>query len=423
MTRRLLILAYDFPPRGTTSVIRITKYVRYLTEFGWRPVVIAAAVRSGFRDDALLAQLPPDLEVIRVANPFAPGSAPSGVHSSAPSFKARTRQQLRRLMVPDAQMLWVPGAVQAATRRLARGDIDALMTTAPPYSVHIAGLLVKQHNSQVPWLMDLRDIWSENPAITNLVNYKLQRACELLCLRHADHVTTATDGQRLLLERNLGLSAERASTITNGFDSADLPQSSNATARPNQALRITYLGSIIGTRASATQGLFAALERLSSSGVTALDVQVRLIGIFDPVIYSWAQPFEANGMVQVVPFMPQSQAYAEMVASDVLLLIASDDREGRLSHPNKLFEYFAVGRPVLAIAPEGDISRLVCESNVGTSVLPSDVDGIEGALQRLIHEHKLGGELVLPTNAKQFARFERRELARQLANRLDQLVS
>jgi glycosyltransferase involved in cell wall biosynthesis len=225
------------------------------------------------------------------------------------------------------------------------------------------------------------------------------------------------------LERSLGLPPERASTITNGFDSADIPQSTNAAARPDQALHITYLGSIIGTRATAAQGLFAALARLASSGITAANVQVRLIGIFDRAIYSWAQPFEASGMVQVLPFMPQSQAYAEMVASDVLLLIASDDREGQLSHPNKLFEYFAVGRPVLAIAPEGDISRLVRDANVGEAVSPSDVDGIEAVLRRMIREHKVGGERVLQTHANQFARFERRELTRQLANRLDRLVS
>jgi glycosyltransferase involved in cell wall biosynthesis len=150
---------------------------------------------------------------------------------------------------------------------------------------------------------------------------------------------------------------------------------------------------------------------------------VRLIGIFDPVIYGWAQSLEASGLVQLLPFVPQSHAYAEMAASDVLLLITSDDREGRLSHPNKLFEYFAMGRPVLALAPEGDIPRLVREANVGEAIPPRDVDAIVATLNRLIREHKAGQAQALQTSVEQFARFERRELARQLAECLDKLVS
>jgi hypothetical protein len=44
-------------------------------------------------------------------------------------------------------------------------------------------------------------------------------------------------------------------------------------------------------------------------------------------------------------------------------------------------------------------------------------------LNRLIREHKAGQAQALQTSVEQFARFERRELARQLAERLDKLVS
>jgi glycosyltransferase involved in cell wall biosynthesis len=416
--RRVLILAYDFPPRGATGVIRVTKFVRYLPEFGWQPVVVAAAVRGGMLDEALLAQLPPELETIRVENRFAPGNAVAGRHAARPSLRARIRQQMRRLFIPDPQLLWVPGVLRATAQRLARGDVDALMTTAPPYSVHVAGLWLKRRFPHLPWLMDLRDIWSENPVIPNLLSYKLHRAWEWACLSHADLVTTATDGQRRLIERSFAVPPGRISTITNGFDPADLP----ALAPPphSATLRLTHVGSLVGNRAAATKGLFDALTLLAAQGITADDLQVRLVGVFDPEIYHWSAVLLERGLVQLVPFVPYAEAVAEMTAAQVLLLITADDREGRLSHPNKLFEYFALGRPILALTPEGDVARLIREAEAGVAVPPLASEQIVVALHRLLAEHR-AGQLGIAANPSRFARFERRELTRQLAERLDTL--
>lgn len=418
--RRILILCYDFPPRGATGVIRITKFVRYLPEFGWQPVVVAAAVKGGMRDDSLLAQLPRDLEVIRIENPFAPASGGLEAHSAQPTWKARLRRRMRRLFIPDPQILWAPFAVQTAVKRINEGDIAALLTTAPPYSVHMAGLWLKRRFPTIPWLMDLRDIWSENPEIPDVLTYKLQRACERACLNAADQITTATDGQRCLIQDQFGVPDARIVTITNGYDSADL--SPNAPPPNHHPLRITHVGSIIGNRAAATRGLWVALDRLVARGLTADDLQVRLVGVFAPEIYAWTEVLVARGVVQLAPFVPQAEAYAEMAAADVLLLLTSDDREGRLSQPNKLFEYFAMNRPVLAITPPGDVARLVREADAGVTVAPRDVDGIVAAITMLLDQHHNGALNRMAADGR-FARFERRELTRQLAARLDVLVA
>jgi glycosyltransferase involved in cell wall biosynthesis len=418
--RRVLILAYDFPPRGATGVLRITKFVRYLPDFGWQPVVVAAAVRGGMLDEALLAQLPPDLEVVRVDNPFAPGDAIAARHTARPSLRARLRRRLRRAFIPDAQLLWAPAAVRAAAQRIDQGDIAALLTTAPPYSVHVAGLWLKRRFPHLPWLMDLRDIWSENPAIPDPLTYKLQRAWEQTCLRHADHVTTATEGQRALIVRALDVPGDRITTITNGFDPADFPMV--APAEPSRTLRLTHTGSLVGNRAAAARGLFEALTLLVAQGVTADDLVVRLVGVCDSEVYHWAEPFVAQGIVQLAPFTPYAGAIAEMAAAHVLLLITADDREGQVSHPNKLFEYFALRRPILALTPEGDVARLVREAGVGLAVPPLATSQIVDALRMLLADHRAGTLNQARTQGTRFTRFERRELTRQLAARLDTLA-
>ncbi|WP_081752481.1 glycosyltransferase [Kallotenue papyrolyticum] len=419
-TRRVLILAYDFPPRGATGVVRVAKFVRYLPEFGWQPVVVAATARGGLRDEGLLRQLPPDLEIVRVDNPLAPRASLLAAHRAQPSLRARLRRALRQAVVPDAQIVWALRAARVAARRLARGDIAAIFSTAPPFSVHMAALVLKRRLPALPWIMDLRDIWSEHPTITSLLQYRLQRACEGACLRAADHVVTATAGQRALLLTAFGLPAQRITTITNGFDPADLPPLAPPPARPE--LCLTYVGSIVANRAAATRGFFAALTQLMARGITPADLQVRLIGIFDPQIYAWAAPLTQAGLVQLRPFVPQAAAYAEMAAADVLLLLAADDREGRLSHPNKLFEYWGMGRPMLALVPDGDVARLVRDSGTGLTVAPGDVDGIVVALERLLAEHR-AGTLTGQLDPERLRPFERRELTRRLAALLDAVTA
>jgi glycosyltransferase involved in cell wall biosynthesis len=422
--RRVLILCYDFPPRGSTSVLRVTKFVRYLPQFGWQPVVVTAAVRGGMRDEALLAQLPTDLEALRVENRFTAGAVEPSTASAAsagrPALRARLRRSLRAAFIPDPQILWVPAAVQTASARIRQGDIAALLTTAPPFSVQLAGLWLKRRFPALPWIMDMRDIWSENPAIASPPIYKLQRAAERWCVEHADRIITATDGQRRLIEQSFGLPAARLRTITNGFDPLDVPQL--APAQTRTALRLTYVGSIIGTRAAAAAGFFAALRALAAGGVTAQQLEVRLIGIFDPSIHAWAAPLVEQGIVQLLPFMPYADAYAEMAAADALLLTTSDDREGRLSHPNQLFEYFAVGRPLLALTPPGDVARLVQEAGVGVVASPGATNQIVAALRELLAEHQAGRLRRFAPNDPRFARFERQALTAQLAAELDELT-
>lgn len=417
--RRVLILAYDFPPRGAAGALRVTKFARYLPEFGWQPIVVAATVEGGMRDDGLLAELPPGLEVMRVRNPLTRRSHHSSAQSAtAPRPGARSR--LRRFFIPDPQVVWVPGAVQAATVRLRRGDIDAFITSAPPHSDNIAGLWLKRRFRQLPWVLDLRDMWSDSPGITDPMIYKLNRLCEQPCLHHANHIVVVSDGLRALLQRNYAIPTDRISTITNGFDAEDIPQDKPEAS--HEPLRLSYVGSIVDTRVDAARGFFEALRSLVAEGINSDDLEVRLVGVFAPEIWQLAEPLLEQGIVKTSPFVPHSEAVAEMASADVLLLLVPEDRERRITYTSKVFEYFAVGRPILALAPEGDLTQLIRSTGAGTTLSPGDVPGISRAIRSMIEQHKNGTLPRFPRNDPRFARFERRTLTESLARILDQLV-
>jgi glycosyltransferase involved in cell wall biosynthesis len=428
--RKVLLLTYDFPPRGATGVFRVTKFACYLPEFGWQPVVVTAAGNGGVRDDALLRELPPDIEVLRVPHPFAKNVYHRG--SEAPRMdrkqhgdgrESRTvqlRQFVRRFLVPDPQVLWLPMAVQVASARLWRGDIAAMLSTSPPHSIQLGGWWLKQRFPDLPWVMDLRDVWSDSPTIRDSLTYKLNRALERRCLETADQTVVVTEAMRRLLQREYDLPAERIATITNGFDAADIQPQQPA---GHAGLQLAYVGTIIGTRAPAARGLFEAIQRLADRGVSRDMLVLRCYGQFDPQVHAWAEPLIERGVVELHPFVPHAAALAAMAAADALLLLMTDDWEGRIAVPNKLYEYLAVGRPVLALAPPGEVTRLVEMHSMGTAVLPSDVDAIVVALDAMMAQQQAGTLQRFHANDPRLERFERRELTRRLAALLDGMVT
>src|SRR5262245_60695384 len=66
--RRVLVLAYYFPPVGGAGVQRTLRFVKYLEPLGWDTSVISTRSRAyGARDESLLAEVPVSTRVRRTA--------------------------------------------------------------------------------------------------------------------------------------------------------------------------------------------------------------------------------------------------------------------------------------------------------------------------------------------------------------------
>ena len=79
---RVLFLAYHFPPLGGPGTQRSIKFATHLPGLDHVPLVITGPGSSNEhwepRDDTLLAELPPEVEVVRLRGPV-PTAAPGPV--------------------------------------------------------------------------------------------------------------------------------------------------------------------------------------------------------------------------------------------------------------------------------------------------------------------------------------------------------
>lgn len=411
--RRVLMLAYFFPPLGGAGVQRTLKYTRYLPEYGWDASVVTTAARSyPVVDESLLGEIPDAVRVVRASEPalFARGLAK--LASLFDLLGLDTGVRLTRW--PDGMLGWAPAALWAALREIRSVRHDVLYSTSSPYTAHLVALLAHRLTG-IPWVADFRDEWSRNPHVHDAppMVAALDRRAECAVTRRATRVVAAADYFEIA-----GVSPNDLVTISNGVDEADLPaqRSSAELGDGSEHLRLCFVGTLYGDRDAVP--VLAALKRLVESG--SLDperVELRIVGNV------WIEDLYAEASVQVstTGYVDHGRALEEMAASDALLLYVSQQS---LAPGGKLWEYLASERPILCVTRADNLAaRLVREYDAGFCAEPDDPAGIEEAIMELYRRWQ-AGELREPTTARAptLERYSRRSLAGRLADVLNQAV-
>ena len=232
MNKRVLIICYYWPPAGGPGVQRWVKFIKYLPNFGIEPVVLIPENPSyPFQDDTLINEISPDLslfklpikEPYKLANIFGEKSKRLSSGIINPSNKQSLIERLLlfirgNFFIPDARIMWVNSAYKKAKTLIKNFNIDTVITTGPPHSIHLIGHKLK-NNCNVSWISDFRDPWTAIGYHNKLKLLSFARArhrkLEALILNSCDKiiVTSPATKQEFQSKTNTPISI-----ITNGYD-------------------------------------------------------------------------------------------------------------------------------------------------------------------------------------------------------------
>jgi glycosyltransferase involved in cell wall biosynthesis len=395
--------------------------LRHLPDFGYGARVLTTSAFGGREEEGVLRAWEPLKAYRWLFNREArDGRAPSTVRTRPGLLRRLGRQCL----VPDLQLTWVPFALWRGLRALHRDKYDLLYSSYPPASAHLLGLLLKGHTG-LPWVADFRDSWIYDPLDPALSASPYRRACEArleeAVIRCADAVVVATEAVADHLRQSYPEAASRVRVVTNGFEPAEFTR----TAPPpfDGPLRIAHTGSFSISHPQRTpQPLFAALESLLAVDSTwAQRLQLELVGLLSPEEERAAQDLVDAGILQLAGPQERAAALACQQRAHVLLLVDHVRPWPATNVPGKLYEYLAAERPVLALAGEGMVERLVRELDLGVFARADDPVAIRSALESLyarFRQQALGVRL----DPRVLRRYHRRELTRELAQIFDGLV-
>ena len=424
---RLLVITYYWPPSGGAGVQRCLKFVKHLGYFNVEPTVItvdAAEATYPVRDESLLAEVPPDVRVIRTktSEPFESYKKLTGRAVPYGGFanegKPGPVQQVLRfvrgnLFIPDPRRGWNRHALAAVEKLLAAGEqFDAVLTSSPPHSTQLIGLELKRRHG-LRWLADLRDPWTDIYYYKDLHHTRLaawlDARYERQVLSQADAVlVTSPETKRLFLAKLPDLPAAKFQVLPNGYDESDFGQPSRP---PRECLRITHTGTI--TELYHIDGLLRAVAACAAAHPD-VPLRLRFVGQVSAQLRGQIEAVGLLPATEFIAFVPHDKSVEYLLESTVLLLAIPDVPRNFGILPGKVFEYLAANKPILCVGPAGsDADHLLQECGAGQALPYQDFTLMQQTLEALFTQWRLHSNLDLP--AVSHSRYSRRGLTGELA--------
>jgi galactitol-specific phosphotransferase system IIB component len=372
---KLLIITYYWPPAGGPGVQRWLKFVKYLPDFGIQPVVYIPENPTYPIVDENLLQEVSDKAIILKQKIFEPYQLASflsknktkkmnsGIipNQKKQSFLDKVFLWIRgNLFIPDARFFWVKPSVSYLEKYIVENNIDTIVTSGPPHSLHLIGLELK-HKLDVKWFADFRDPW------TTIGYHKSLRLSETAAQKHkelesqvlntADTIIVTSKTTKSEFE---ALTRKPIAVITNGFDVEKVEK------QPlDSKFSLAHIGSFLSARNP--QFLWESLvELIAEIPDFKSHLEIKLIGAVSQEVLDSITTFGLNDYLNNLGYVSHEEAIAHQRRSQVLLLIEIDSEETKSIIPGKLFEYMVSNRPIIAIGPNGsDFAQIITETNTG----------------------------------------------------------
>jgi glycosyltransferase involved in cell wall biosynthesis len=431
---KVIILTYYWPPAGGAGVQRWLKFVKYLREFGWEPVVYTALNgEMPVIDHSLEKDVPPNLEVIRtpiwepysIYKRFIGRKKDDRINASflSENKKAGTAEKISvwirgNFFIPDARRFWIKPSIKYLSDYIQKNKIRHIISSGPPHSMHMIALGLKKKFPDLKWIADFRDPWTNIDFYEKLMLGKTadkkHHDMEMSVLQNADDVIsigkTMSDEFAEMYRRAGGKQTSKFKVITNGYDEEDI---SKTQLEKDKKFSIAHIGTLVKDRNPDV--LWKVLgELIKENDTFEKQLEIKLVGKIDIFVKEELERYGLDKYVRKIDYLPHNEVIAEQQRSKVLLLLVNNTKNAKGILTGKFFEYMAAGSPVLAIGPpDGDLAEIIKETGVGLISDFNDKEGLKKNVLALFEGHSV------QRNEKAVKRYSRRSLTRDLATLLN----
>jgi glycosyltransferase involved in cell wall biosynthesis len=433
--KKVLIIAYYWPPSGGSGVQRWLKFAKYLHLYGWQPIIVTPKHGTApYYDETLLADVHVDTIVYKTATlePFAlynmlqlkKKDAPVpvgmiGIKDSKKFYHKLSSWIRANLFVPDARKGWVPYAIKGAEKAISEHNIAAIVTTGPPHSTHLAGLALKKKYN-IPWLADLRDPWTNIYYNKTLPRTSATKAKDLKLetkvLQTADAVSVVSYG----MEEEFKDRAKNIYVVFNGYDEQDIPAIYD---QPTEKFELCHVGNFFPYMD--VPALWQTLASLCAQRDDFRRVlRLNFTGLLDPVVHRNIVEAGLGEHLYLPGAVNHKKATETMAKANLLLFVIPNIENNALVVTGKIFEYLACRSEILPIGNvNSNVAGILRHCNANQMVDYND----GAAMQKIIIDafknwlnNKGKSPKSLSTSVENYSR---RALTRSISDILNQIAS
>ena len=413
----MLIISYYWPPSGGPGVQRWLKFVKYLPKFNIEPILfIPKNANYPLLDKSLSDDVNKDLKVIQFPITEISGFLPkfkflNSVRSGNIS-KPHNQSLLQKiiffirgnLFIPDMKIFWKSSSVNFLSDYLPKNNIDTIITTGPPHSVHLIGLELKR-KLNINWISDFRDPWVK---LNYLNRFHLLPFSQKSHISLRNKVLINSNAVIVTSERLKDLFSNITSNIykiTNGFDY--IIKENNL----DNKFSISHIGSLYPERNP--KFLWDSLEELFE-GSFKKDLQINFIGNTSEKIKKELSRRKFHNHVRFYDYVDYNRALELMCSSQALLMIEVNDEESSYAIPGKLFDYLNSKRPIISIGPNiSEVSEILNNTNSGRFFNYHDKRNLKLYINQLYKSYKNGTNII--SDKSKIDMFKRINLTKKLS--------
>ena len=289
-------------------------------------------------------------------------------------------------------------------------QIDTIVTTGPPHSLHLIGLKLKQKHA-IKWVADFRDPWTQIGYHKKLkLSYfaqKKHKKLETTVLQTADEIVVTSFKTKTIFSE---LTTRPITVLTNGFD-FEITNDSTLDSK----FTLSHIGSLLEGRNPYI--LWTVLSDLiKDSDEFASVFQLNFIGSVSAEVMDAVRIYGLENYINNIGYVPHNEALDYQKKTQLLLLIEENSKETEYIIPGKLFEYMASKRPIIAIGPQAsDIEKILNQTRSGSYFRYDEA----AALRTLLLEHFDAYKTQqLNVDSKGLEGYSRKSLTQQLAQKL-----
>lgn len=373
--RSALLITYYWPPAGGAGVHRWLRMSRYFKENKVNLHVYCPQDAAWpIIDLALNAEVSPDLTIVRrkLFEPHRYLGSKNNPNKGAGITQNKKAGLVQRfiiwvrgnLFIPDARVCWIrPSARFLKNYLKEHPEIDTIISTGPPHSMHLIARRLKHKFPTLNWVADFRDPWTEIDFYQELLPGKWadsrHKRLEKAVLSEANTIVTVSAACAEGLSSIVGRKVE---VVTNGFIFPDFDEKQVVL---DKKFTIAHFGSMPYSRNPAA--LWIALENLLFR-LPALreHLEIKLVGSVDFKIHEILEEKGLATHVNSISSVSHAESLQLQRQTQLLLLIANNSGNTKGILTGKFFEYLGAKRPILAIGEkESDLEQAMHNTQAG----------------------------------------------------------
>ena len=413
---------------GGSGVQRPLKFIKYLREYGWNPIIVCPEPGMyPYFDESLekeLQAINPEVHRVKPDTIFHKGTAGgSAKKRKYPEALVKiARRILRLFMFPDNKKGWINPAVQKASEIIEDKNIEAIFSTAPPFSNHIVGKKLKDLFG-IPLVLDYRDAWLNNHFMDDMFGWqkKIMRNMEQSCLERADRVLGLDDFMIENMKEAYGKAVPESTVIPHGFDPQDF-ENSNEPSLNYKDGKLNFLYSGLFYESNQPDIFLKAIKKAFERNLlNTEEIHLHFQGGLDERINKLIDRLGLMSNVSDYGYLHHDIAVSNLLKADVLWMISDFNSKHKQVKSGKLFEYIGTGKPILGILRNGQAKSLLKKYGAGYTCDPDDVDGLVLVLKNMYEKWKTSNDGFSEADKSYITHYDRRLITGKLAKIFDEI--